>query len=94
MRIDLNIAGDRLKPERDTSVAACPRCNVFFKFRSGLMPEIDSCGFESYSFKCRECGAHIAGIVDPADDALLLSVANECEQSTPLAAARDHSAPC
>lgn len=37
------------------------------------MPEIDSCGFESYRFECRECGAHIAGIIDPADDTLLLS---------------------
>jgi hypothetical protein len=34
---------------------------------------MDQCGFASYSFGCDECGAMIAGIVDPADDALLLS---------------------
>jgi len=36
-------------------------------------PNIDACGFESYSFECDECGARLAGIVDPHDNALLLS---------------------
>jgi hypothetical protein len=39
-------------------------------------PQIDACGFESYRLDCPECGAALAGIIDPADDALLLS---ECE---------------
>jgi len=42
-------------------------------FRRSLRPLIDSCGFESYSFACRECAAPLGGIVDPCDDPLLLS---------------------
>jgi len=42
-------------------------------FRRSLRPLIDSCGFESYSFACRECAAPLGGIVDPCDDTLLLS---------------------
>jgi hypothetical protein len=34
---------------------------------------IDTCGFESYSLECHECGARLAGIIDPYDDELLLS---------------------
>jgi hypothetical protein len=34
---------------------------------------MDSCGFESYSLKCDQCGAQLVGIIDPADDQLLLS---------------------
>jgi hypothetical protein len=37
-------------------------------------PHIDECGFESYSLKCRACGSMLAGIIDPADDALLLTI--------------------
>jgi hypothetical protein len=34
---------------------------------------MDECGFESYRFECKECGVALAGIVDPIDDALLLT---------------------
>jgi hypothetical protein len=34
---------------------------------------IDCCGFESYRLECDGCGAQLAGIIDPADGALLLS---------------------
>jgi hypothetical protein len=37
-------------------------------------PRIDACGFESYSLECKECGAPLAGIIDPYDEALLFSV--------------------
>jgi hypothetical protein len=36
-------------------------------------PRIDSCGFQSYSLDCVECGTPLAGIIDPYDEALLLS---------------------
>ncbi len=36
-------------------------------------PRIDACGFESYSLECQECGARLAGIIDPYDEELLLS---------------------
>jgi hypothetical protein len=42
-------------------------------FRKSALPSIDSCGFESYSLACSACGAELAGIVDPSDDALLLT---------------------
>jgi hypothetical protein len=37
------------------------------------MPHIDEWGFENYSLECKQCGATLAGIIDPADDALLLT---------------------
>jgi hypothetical protein len=36
-------------------------------------PDVDACGFESYSLECHECGGRLAGIIDPYDDELLLS---------------------
>jgi hypothetical protein len=57
-------------------VLLCPNCNAGLSFRRSRTPDIDACGFESYRFDCPACGAALAGIVDPADDALLLS---ECE---------------
>ena len=63
--------------ERATTLAhvvACPNCHAeLTAVRSGF-PAIDSCGFESYRMECEECGAQLAGIIDPADEALLLSV--------------------
>jgi hypothetical protein len=34
---------------------------------------MDSCGFESYSLECDQCGAQLVGVIDPLDDQLLLS---------------------
>jgi hypothetical protein len=58
-------------------VPQCPKCHAHLNFRRSAHAEIDSCGFEIYRLDCRECGAALAGIIDPADDALLLS---ECDQ--------------
>ncbi len=52
---------------------ACPRCDARLPFRRSRHPHIDSCGFESYSLACEACGAALAGIIDPYDDALLLT---------------------
>jgi hypothetical protein len=54
-------------------VVACPACNAGLVFHRDSAPRIDACGFESYSLECGECGAPLAGIVDPCDDTLLLS---------------------
>ena len=54
----------------------CPKCHARLNFRRSAHPDIDSCGFESYRLECESCGVALAGIIDPADDALLLS---ECE---------------
>jgi len=52
---------------------ACPRCSAALPFVRGETPHIDECGFESYRLQCTECRAELAGIIDPFDDALLLS---------------------
>ena len=53
---------------------ACPKCDASLKFDGSDKPHIDECGFQSYSFKCRACGSLLVGIIDPADDTLLLTV--------------------
>ena len=58
------------KPEK----VACPKCVASVMFCRSDKPHIDECGFESYSLKCRACGSMLVGIIDPADDALLLTV--------------------
>lgn len=52
----------------------CPNCKVRLTFYRTIYARIDSCGFESYGFECNTCGAALAGIIDPYDRALLLSV--------------------
>jgi hypothetical protein len=52
----------------------CPLCNARFLFRRARTPPFDSHGFESYELDCKFCGALLAGIIDPLDGALLLSV--------------------
>jgi hypothetical protein len=54
----------------------CPHCHLNFKFWRSTRPDIDECGFESYRFDCPRCDAGLCGIVDPADDRLLLSSAD------------------
>jgi hypothetical protein len=52
---------------------SCPKCGAGLPFvRRGAM-QIDACGFESYHLECDSCNARLAGIVDPCDEALLLS---------------------
>jgi hypothetical protein len=35
---------------------------------------IDSCGFETYSFRCEWCAISFAGVIDPSDDELPVSI--------------------
>jgi hypothetical protein len=60
------------KPYRAQPVA-CPGCGARFAFCRSEHPLIDACGFETYSFACKECRASLSGIVDPLDDALLIT---------------------
>ena len=64
---------DRAGTVAEPQVVTCPKCDAAFAFCRSRVPFIDSCGFESYSFTCRECAAPLRGIVDPFDDTLLLS---------------------
>ena len=52
----------------------CPKCEASSKFFRTAFPHIDTCGFESYSFRCECCGSAIAGIINPLDDELLVSL--------------------
>jgi hypothetical protein len=59
--------------EANAQGTACPNCNFHFEFRRTLTSAVDACGFESYSLRCDACGLLLGGVIDPADDALLLS---------------------
>jgi hypothetical protein len=64
----------QLKTMLNAEDIVCPACTAQVIFcRSRTTPHIDRCGFESYSLECHECGAGLAGIIDPYDDELLLS---------------------
>ena len=52
----------------------CPRCSARFLFRRARTLRFDNHGFESYELDCKFCGASLAGIIDPLDGTLLLSV--------------------
>jgi hypothetical protein len=72
-RRDYRMSGVELKLILDADGVACPACGAPVTFSRTSTPRIDACGFESYSFECHECGARLAGIIDPLDDELLLS---------------------
>lgn len=57
----------------EAQVVACPTCAARFMFSRSDAPDIDACGFESYQLACRECSTALTGIIDPSDEALLLS---------------------
>jgi len=57
----------------DPHVVVCPKCSAQLAFCRSETPRIDACGFESYRIECGECSAAMAGIIDPADEALLLA---------------------
>ena len=56
-----------------TQIVTCPKCNAEFEFHRSIRPHIDDCGFDSYNLKCDACSASLHGIIDPADEELLLS---------------------
>jgi hypothetical protein len=56
-----------------TRDASCPNCGQRV-ICSEADVGFDSQGFESYQMDCRSCRAPLKGIVDPFDEALLLSV--------------------
>jgi hypothetical protein len=68
----------------DTTIAAaCPKCRVGLRLLRSSIPQIDSCGFESYFFQCEACKSSLAGIIDPMDEELLVSLlepTTSCEQ--------------
>jgi predicted nucleic acid-binding Zn ribbon protein len=79
------MSGERQRHLSGVQLVACPSCNAPLKFGRSPTPHIDDCGFESYHLECKECGAALAGIIDPADDALLLT---ECDAPLKVAFSR------
>jgi hypothetical protein len=63
----------QLKTILNAEGIVCPACTAQVIFCRSRTPHIDRCGFESYSLECHECGAELAGIIDPYDEELLLS---------------------
>ena len=56
----------------DAAIAVtCPNCKTTSMFKRPSIPRIDSCGFESHSFRCEWCASLLAGIIDPIDGELL-----------------------
>ena len=53
--------------------AICVECGEKIVLHTLASPQIDACGFERYEFDCIECKSRLVGIIDPYDDALLLS---------------------
>ena len=62
----------------DTAIAVkCPKCKTCSKFIGPTVPHIDSCGFEYHSFRCECCASLLAGIIDPSDGELVVSLLEE-----------------
>jgi hypothetical protein len=57
-----------------SAAVVCSNCCAPLEFHRSQTPAIDACGFESYHLQCDACGAPLGGVIDPADDELLLSV--------------------
>jgi RNase P subunit RPR2 len=67
------MSGERVSTISGAQAVACPKCNAPLVFFRSSGPHIDDCGFESYRIACRECGASLAGVIDPSDETLLLT---------------------
>jgi hypothetical protein len=70
LRVETN---ERAVPVRAARVVICPQCDAQLLFHRSRTPEIDACGFETCRLVCSECAASLAGVIDPFDDAVLLS---------------------
>ena len=57
-----------------TIVAACPKCKVSRKLLRSSIPQIDSCGFENYFLQCKSCKSPLAGVIEPMNEELLISL--------------------
>jgi hypothetical protein len=70
LRVETN---ESAAPVRAARVVICPQCDAQLLFHRSCTPEIDACGFETCRLVCSECAASLAGVIDPFDDAVLLS---------------------
>src|SRR6516164_2172198 len=63
-----------IRPYDGAIVVACPKCKRSSIFARGPLPLIDRCGFEFHSFRCEWCASYLAGVIDPIDDKLVISL--------------------
>jgi hypothetical protein len=70
LRVETN---EKAAPIRAARVVVCPQCDAQLLFHRSRTPEIDACGFETCRLVCSECAASLAGVIDPHDDAVLVS---------------------
>ena len=62
----------------DAGIAVtCPKCKSSSMFKRPTVPHIDSCGFEKSFFSLWWCASLLAGIIDPSDRKLVVSVLEE-----------------
>ena len=65
----------------DAGIAVtCPKCKSSSMFKRPTVPHIDSCGFESHSFRCEWCASLLAGITRPRTGGLLIRRAEWCDR--------------
>ena len=70
----------------NATVATCPKCRHCSTFVRATLPHIDSCGFENHTYRCAWCASLLAGIIDPSDGELVLSVLEELEEPSGVTA--------
>jgi hypothetical protein len=63
---------ERAAPSGCTRAVVCPQCDAQLTWHASPTPQIDACGLESFRLQCTQCGASLAGVIDPYDDAVLL----------------------
>jgi hypothetical protein len=73
MYVPKRARGLRHPRQHQPLVIKCPKCQARLTFHRALAPSMDSCGLDHYSLECGACGVVFAGIIDPYDEALLLS---------------------
>ena len=63
----------------------CPKCKRSTTFIRPFLPRIDRCGFESHSFRCGSCASYLAGVIDPIDEELCVSLIEpvDCSEHSP-----------
>jgi hypothetical protein len=68
----LEASEERAAPTGGTRAIACPQCDARLTWQASPASQIDACGLESFRLECTQCGASLAGVIDPYDDAVLL----------------------
>jgi len=68
----LEASEEREAPTGDARAVDCPQCDARLTWHAGATPRIDACGLESLRLQCTQCGASLAGVIDPYDDAVLV----------------------